>query len=33
MAPEHGEHTEEILQEIGRGSAEFAELRDKGVVV
>jgi len=33
MAPEHGEHTDEILREIGRGSTELAELREKGVVV
>lgn len=32
MAPEHGEHTEEILREIGRGDSEVAALREKGVV-
>ena len=33
MAPEHGEHTEEILREIGRDGTELAALREKGVVV
>jgi len=33
MAPEHGEHTDEILKEIGRGDARISELREKGVVV
>lgn len=33
MAPGHGEHTEEILLEIGRSSAEISKLREAGVVV
>ena len=33
MAPGHGEHTEEILMEIGRSSAEISKLREEGVVV
>ncbi len=32
MAPEHGEHTEEILLEIGRTPEDLAKLRDKGIV-
>jgi crotonobetainyl-CoA:carnitine CoA-transferase CaiB-like acyl-CoA transferase len=32
MAPEHGEHTEEILREIGRSPEDLARLRDKGIV-
>ena len=32
MAPEHGEHTEEVLQQIGRSAADIAALRDKGVI-
>jgi crotonobetainyl-CoA:carnitine CoA-transferase CaiB-like acyl-CoA transferase len=32
MAPEHGEHTDEILQAIGRGRQDIAGLREKGVV-
>ena len=32
MSPGHGEHTEEILQEIGRSSADVSKLRDAGVV-
>jgi crotonobetainyl-CoA:carnitine CoA-transferase CaiB-like acyl-CoA transferase len=33
MAPEHGQHTDEILAEMGRSAAAVAELREKGVVV
>jgi crotonobetainyl-CoA:carnitine CoA-transferase CaiB-like acyl-CoA transferase len=33
MAPAHGEHTEQVLQEIGRTGTEIAALREKGVVV
>ena len=33
MAPEHGEHTEEILREIGRSDDQIAALRKKGAVV
>ncbi len=33
MAPAHGEHTEQVLQEIGRTGSEIAVLREKGVVV
>ena len=33
MAPAHGEHTEEVLQEIGRTGSDIASLREKGVVV
>lgn len=33
MAPGHGEHTEEILLEIGRSGAEISKLREEGVVV
>jgi crotonobetainyl-CoA:carnitine CoA-transferase CaiB-like acyl-CoA transferase len=32
MAPEHGEHTEEILNQIGRSSADIETLRNKGIV-
>jgi len=32
MAPEHGEHTEQILQEIGRSGADVEALREKGVI-
>lgn len=32
MAPAHGQHTEELLQEIGRTASEIAALREKGVV-
>jgi crotonobetainyl-CoA:carnitine CoA-transferase CaiB-like acyl-CoA transferase len=33
MAPEHGEHTEEILAEIGRTGSEVEALRERGIVV
>lgn len=32
MAPAHGEHTEEILAEIGRTGSDVAALRERGVV-
>jgi crotonobetainyl-CoA:carnitine CoA-transferase CaiB-like acyl-CoA transferase len=32
MAPEHGEHTDEILAEIGRSPEAVAALRAKGVL-
>ncbi|MAG29581.1 MAG: CoA transferase [Deltaproteobacteria bacterium] len=32
MAPSHGQHTDEILGEIGRSSADIDRLRDKGVL-
>jgi len=32
MAPDHGQHTDEVLRELGRTDAELAELRAKGVV-
>jgi crotonobetainyl-CoA:carnitine CoA-transferase CaiB-like acyl-CoA transferase len=32
MAPGHGEHTEDILSEIGRSSAAIESLREKGIV-
>jgi crotonobetainyl-CoA:carnitine CoA-transferase CaiB-like acyl-CoA transferase len=32
MAPSHGQHTDEVLRELGRSDAELAELRTKGVV-
>jgi crotonobetainyl-CoA:carnitine CoA-transferase CaiB-like acyl-CoA transferase len=32
MAPENGQHTEEILLELGRSSSEIAALREKGVL-
>jgi crotonobetainyl-CoA:carnitine CoA-transferase CaiB-like acyl-CoA transferase len=32
MAPAHGQHTDEVLRELGRTDAELAELRAKGVV-
>jgi crotonobetainyl-CoA:carnitine CoA-transferase CaiB-like acyl-CoA transferase len=32
MAPEHGQHTDEILLEIGRSGAEISALREKEVV-
>ena len=33
MAPEHGEHTEEVLRELGRSDEQIAALREKGAVV
>jgi crotonobetainyl-CoA:carnitine CoA-transferase CaiB-like acyl-CoA transferase len=32
MAPEHGEHTGEVLQELGRSPSEIEALRVKGVL-
>jgi crotonobetainyl-CoA:carnitine CoA-transferase CaiB-like acyl-CoA transferase len=32
MAPGHGEHTDEILGELGLGAGEIAKLRERGVV-
>jgi crotonobetainyl-CoA:carnitine CoA-transferase CaiB-like acyl-CoA transferase len=32
MAPTHGQHTDEVLRELGRSDAELAALRAKGVV-
>ncbi len=32
MAPEHGEHTDAILAEIGRSPAEITRLRESGIV-
>jgi crotonobetainyl-CoA:carnitine CoA-transferase CaiB-like acyl-CoA transferase len=32
MAPSHGQHTEEVLRELGRTDAELAALRARGVV-
>ena len=32
MAPEHGEHTEEVLGELGRSNAEIDALRAKGIL-
>jgi crotonobetainyl-CoA:carnitine CoA-transferase CaiB-like acyl-CoA transferase len=32
MAPEHGQHSDEILSEIGRSSAEIDALRSRGVI-
>ncbi|MFP6656474.1 MAG: CoA transferase [Myxococcota bacterium] len=32
MAPEHGEHTDEILAEIGRSGRQITALREKGAV-
>ena len=33
MAPAHGEHTEQVLREIGRTGSDIASLREKGIVV
>jgi crotonobetainyl-CoA:carnitine CoA-transferase CaiB-like acyl-CoA transferase len=33
MAPEHGQHTDEVLRELGRDDAGIAALREKGAVV
>jgi crotonobetainyl-CoA:carnitine CoA-transferase CaiB-like acyl-CoA transferase len=33
MAPSHGQHTDEVLRELGRSDAQLSELRAKGVVV
>jgi crotonobetainyl-CoA:carnitine CoA-transferase CaiB-like acyl-CoA transferase len=33
MAPEHGQHTDEVLRELGRDDAQIEALRGKGVVV
>jgi crotonobetainyl-CoA:carnitine CoA-transferase CaiB-like acyl-CoA transferase len=32
MAPSHGQHTDEVLRELGRTDAQLTELRAKGVV-
>jgi crotonobetainyl-CoA:carnitine CoA-transferase CaiB-like acyl-CoA transferase len=32
MAPSHGQHTDEVLRELGRTDAELAQYRAKGVV-
>ena len=32
MAPAHGQHTDEVLEELGRDAAAIARLRDDGVV-
>jgi crotonobetainyl-CoA:carnitine CoA-transferase CaiB-like acyl-CoA transferase len=32
MAPAHGQHTDEVLRELGRSDVQLAELRAKGVV-
>jgi len=32
MAPEHGEHSTEVLQEMGRSADEIAALRERGVI-
>ncbi|MBW2267940.1 MAG: CoA transferase [Deltaproteobacteria bacterium] len=32
MAPEHGQHTDEVLRELGRDAAQITSLHDKGVV-
>ena len=32
MAPEHGQHSDEILRELGRGDAEIAALRESAVI-
>ena len=33
MAPEHGQHTDEVLRELGRDDTGIAALREKGAVV
>jgi crotonobetainyl-CoA:carnitine CoA-transferase CaiB-like acyl-CoA transferase len=33
MAPEHGQHTDEVLRELGRDASAIAALREKGAVV
>ena len=32
MAPEHGQHTDEVLRELGRDAEQIEALRGKGVV-
>ncbi len=32
MAPGHGQHTDEVLRELGRSDAEVASLRERGIV-
>ena len=32
MAPGHGEHTDEVLNELGRSGTDIADLREKGIV-
>jgi crotonobetainyl-CoA:carnitine CoA-transferase CaiB-like acyl-CoA transferase len=32
MAPEHGQHTDEVLRELGRDAAQIDALRSKGIV-
>ena len=32
MAPEHGEHSNEVLEELGRSTDEIAALRERGVI-
>jgi crotonobetainyl-CoA:carnitine CoA-transferase CaiB-like acyl-CoA transferase len=32
MAPEHGEHTDAILAELGRSPADIMRLREAGIV-
>jgi crotonobetainyl-CoA:carnitine CoA-transferase CaiB-like acyl-CoA transferase len=32
MAPEHGQHTDEVLTDLGCDSQRIAKLREKGVV-
>jgi crotonobetainyl-CoA:carnitine CoA-transferase CaiB-like acyl-CoA transferase len=33
MAPGHGEHTDDVLHEIGRTGTDIADLRERGIVV
>lgn len=33
MAPEHGQHSDDVLRELGRDEAQIAELRERGAVV